>query len=70
MAKQRGCRSYHEVAVERLRDDQALAVECLKVAMESFDADEDRAVALMTLRAIAEAGGGLLRIRIRSPVDL
>lgn len=50
---------YHELEVEMLRADPALGVEYLKVTMESLNNPEERAGALLSLRAIAEAYGGL-----------
>lgn len=51
--------SYHDNEVARLRADRELAVEYLKVAMESLDDPENRAAGLLALRALAEACGGL-----------
>jgi probable addiction module antidote protein len=51
--------SYHTWEVGQLRADRELAVEYLKSAMESLDNPEERAGALLSLRAVAEAYGGL-----------
>ena len=51
--------SHNEREVAELRADRALAVEYLKVAMESLDNPDDRAAGLLALRAVAEAYGGL-----------
>ena len=51
--------SHHEREVAELRADRELAVEYLKVAMESLDDPDDRAAGLLALRTIAEAYGGL-----------
>ena len=51
--------SHHDREVEELRADRELAVEYLKAAMESIDNPDDRAGALLALRAVAEAYGGL-----------
>ena len=51
--------SHHEREVAELRADRELAVEYLKAAMESIDNPDDRAGALLALRAVAEASGGL-----------
>ena len=51
--------SHHEREVAELRADRELAVEYLKAAMESIDNPDDRAGALLALRAVAEAYGGL-----------
>jgi probable addiction module antidote protein len=54
-----GVVSHHEREVEELRADHKLAVEYLKVSMESLNNPEERAGALLSLRAVAEAYGGL-----------
>ena len=54
-----GVVSHHEREVEELKANRALAVEYLKVSMESLNLPEERAGALLSLRAIAEAYGGL-----------
>lgn len=51
--------SHHEREVAELRADRELAVEYLKAAMKSIDNPDDRAGALLALRAVAEAYGGL-----------
>ena len=51
--------SHHEREVAELRADRELAVEYLKAAMDSIDNPDDRAGALLALRAVAEAYGGL-----------
>lgn len=51
--------SHHDWEVEELRADREFAVGYLKVAMESLDNPEERAGALLSLRAVAEAYGGL-----------
>ena len=54
--------SHHDLEVEELRADREQAIAYLKVAMESLDDPEDRAAGLLSLRAIAEAYGGLGKI--------
>jgi len=54
-----GVVSHHAREVEELRADPELAVEYLKVSMESLSNPEERAGALLSLRAVAEAYGGL-----------
>lgn len=54
-----GAVSHHQLEVEELRADPELAVEYLKVSMESLNDPEERAGALLSLRAVAEAYGGL-----------
>jgi len=50
---------YHEWEVDRLRANRELAILYLNDAMESLNNPEERAGALLSLRAIAEAYGGL-----------
>lgn len=59
MSKLKGVVSHHEREVAELASDRELAVEYLKVAMESLDNPEDRAAGLLALRTVAEAYGGL-----------
>lgn len=59
MSKLKGTASHHEAEVAELRADRQLAVEYLKVAMESLDNPDDRAAGLLALRTVAEAYGGL-----------
>jgi len=59
MSKLNGVVSHHEREVAELGYDRELAVEYLKVAIESLDNPEDRAAGLLALRAVAEAYGGL-----------
>ncbi len=57
--KLKAAASHHEREVAELRADRELAVEYLKVAMESLDNPHDRAAGLLALRTVAEAYGGL-----------
>ena len=50
---------YHDWEVEKLRSDSELAVECLKLALESLNSPDERGGSLLMLRALAEAYGGL-----------
>ena len=54
-----GAVSHHEREVAELRADRRLAVEYLKLAMQSLDDPEDRAAGLLALRTVADAYGGL-----------
>jgi probable addiction module antidote protein len=54
-----GVVSHHESEVAELRADRELAVAYLKEAMESLDDPENCAAALLALRTVAEAYGGL-----------
>jgi probable addiction module antidote protein len=51
--------SHHESEIAELRADRELAIEYLRVAMQSLDDPDDRAAGLLALRSIAEAYGGL-----------
>ena len=54
--------SHHATEIEELRADRELAVEYLKMAMESLDDPDDRAAGLLALRTVAEAYGGLAAV--------
>jgi probable addiction module antidote protein len=51
--------SHHEREIEELREDREYAVATLQLAMEALDNPEERGGALLSLRAVAEAYGGL-----------
>ncbi len=51
--------SHHEREIEELRDNREFAVAYLQLAMESLDNPEERGGALLSMRAVAEAYGGL-----------
>jgi probable addiction module antidote protein len=51
--------SHDERSIEELRDDRGYAVAFLQLAMESLDNPEERGGALLSMRAVAEAYGGL-----------
>ncbi len=59
MKKLVGVSSHHDWEVRELREDREFAVGYLKLAMESLDNPDERAGALLSLRAVAEAYGGL-----------
>lgn len=59
MKKLVGAGSHHEWAVQELRNDREFAVEYLKAALEALDNPEERGGGLLSLRAVAEAYGGL-----------
>ncbi len=59
MSKVVGVVSHHEREVEELRENREFAVEYLKAALASLATPEERAGALLALRALAEAYGGL-----------
>jgi probable addiction module antidote protein len=51
--------SHHEREIEELRADRNFAVGYLKYSMELLDDPNQRAGALLSIRAVAEAYGGL-----------
>lgn len=51
--------SHDERSIEELREDRGFAVALLQLAMESLDNPEERGGALLSMRAVAEAYGGL-----------
>jgi probable addiction module antidote protein len=51
--------SHDERSIEELREDREYAVAFLQLALESLDNPEERGGALLSLRALAEAYGGL-----------
>jgi len=59
MSKLNGVVSHHEREMAELGYDRQLAVEYLKVAIESLDKPDDRAAGLLALRSVAEAYDGL-----------
>ncbi len=61
--------SHHGREVAELRADRELAVEYLKAAMESIDNPDDRAGALLALRAVAEAYGGLSSVASQAGIS-
>ncbi len=59
MTKLKGAVSHHDREVAELRADRDLAVEYLRAAMSELDNPKDRGAALLALRTVAEAYGGL-----------
>lgn len=59
VSKLKGVVSHHERELAELGADRELAVEYLKVAMETLDDPDGRAGGLLALRTVAEAYGGL-----------
>jgi probable addiction module antidote protein len=51
--------SHDERSIEELREDRGYPVALLQLAMESLDNPEERGGALLSMRAVAEAYGGL-----------
>lgn len=61
--------SHHAREVEELAADPALAVEYMKVAIESLGKPDERGGALLALQAIEEAFGGLSEIAAKAGVS-
>lgn len=61
--------SYHDWEVKKLRTDKALAIECLNLALESLAHPEQRGGSLLTLRALAEAYGGLAKVAAEAGIS-
>lgn len=62
MVRIRGCRSYQEAEIEKLRVDKKFSAIYLKTAFDALNYPEDEAVGLLALRAIAQAHGGLAKV--------
>jgi probable addiction module antidote protein len=60
---------YHDWEVQKLRSDPELAVECLKLALESLNSPEERGGSLLTLRSLAEAYGGLGAVAAKAGIS-
>jgi probable addiction module antidote protein len=69
MTKLKGVVSHHDREVTELGDDRDLAVEYLKVAIESLDNPDDRAAGLLALRSVAEAYGGLAMVAAEAGIS-
>ena len=69
MSKLKGIVSHHEREVAELAADRELAVEYLKVAMQSLDNPKDRAAGLLALRTVAEAYGGLAMVAAEAGIS-
>jgi len=61
--------SYHDWEIDRLRKDRELAIGCLNLALESLNNPEERGGSLLTLRALAEAYGGLAKVAVEAGVS-
>jgi probable addiction module antidote protein len=61
--------SHDERSIEELRDDRGYAVALLQLAMESLDNPEERGGALLSMRAVAEAYGGLGAVAAQAGVS-
>ena len=54
--------SHHERELEELRVDRELALEYVKAAKATLDDPDERPAALLVLRTVAEAYGGLAKV--------
>lgn len=59
MSELRGCRTFDEWVVEDLRRDRDTGIELLKVTLESLQNPDEIPGALLALRSLAEAYGGV-----------
>jgi probable addiction module antidote protein len=59
MKSHKNSMSYNEWEIKTLQNDRELAIEVLKIALESLDNPEECGGGLLSLRAVAEAYGGL-----------
>lgn len=69
MSKQTAGIPYHEIEIRMLRDDRELGILYLKDALESLNNPEERAGALLSIRAIAEAYGGFAKIAAQAGIS-
>lgn len=67
--KLNGVASHHEAEIAELAADRELAVEYLKVAMQSLDDPDNRAAGLLALRTVAEAYGGLAAVAAQAGIS-
>lgn len=61
--------SYRDWAVEKLRGNRELAIECLNLALESLADPEERGASLLVLRSLAEAYGGLAMVAEKAGIS-
>ena len=64
-----GAVSHHEREIEELRSDRELAIEYLKVALESLNNPDERGGSLLMLRSLAEACGGLATVAAQAGIS-
>lgn len=63
MSEMKNGAPHGQTTVADLRADRELALELMKLALESLGKPKERAAALLALRSIAEAYGGLQNLR-------
>lgn len=61
--------SHNERSIEELREDRGYAIAFLQLAMESLDNPEERGGALLSIRAVAEAYGGLAPVAAQAGIS-
>jgi probable addiction module antidote protein len=61
--------SHDERSIEELREDRGYAIAFLQLAMESLDNPEERGGALLSIRAVAEAYGGLAAVAAQAGIS-
>jgi len=61
--------SYNEWEIQTLQGDRELAIEVLRIAMESLDNPEERGGSLLSIRAVAEAYGGLGTVAVTAGIS-
>ena len=61
--------SHDERSIEELREDRGYAVALLQLAMESLDNPDERGGALLSMRAVAEAYGGLAAVAAQAGIS-
>ena len=69
MNKLVGAGSHHEWEVQELRKDREFAIEYAKVAVAGLNDPEECGGSLLSLRAIAEACGGLDRVAAQAGIS-
>ena len=69
MKKLVGASSHHEWEVKELREDRKFAIALLQIAMESLDNPKERGGALLSIRAVAEAYGGLAAVAAQAGIS-
>ncbi|HEY2860656.1 MAG TPA: hypothetical protein VGJ21_19710 [Terracidiphilus sp.] len=69
MRKYKAGTSYKEWEIEALKSDRELAIERLKLSLESLNEPENRGASLLTLRSLAEAYGGLAKVAVQAGIN-
>ncbi|HWE85661.1 MAG TPA: addiction module antidote protein [Terracidiphilus sp.] len=61
--------SFHDWEIRELRKDREFALELLRAALESLEDPEERGGGLLSLRALAEAYGGLAKVAAQAGIS-